>query len=116
MSNSILMLIVSTYPMASYDVDTQRLAIGTTQKTIIIYDLKSCRRLHVLSGHNAAVDAVSFSSDGKTISSFSSGESLVCFWSCGSSGLWFNSPPRCLKGLVVTESINSKFYIGNTMH
>lgn len=91
--------------MAAFDSDSQRFAIGT-QKTISIYDLKSCNKIHNLAGHNAAVNAIAFSADGKTLASYASDESLVCFWSCGSQGLWFNSPPRCLKGLVVPETMN----------
>jgi WD40 repeat protein len=96
---------VAIYPMVSFDADTQRYAVGSSEKSVVVYDLKTCTRLHTLVGHHTFITAVCFSDDGKTLASFAHEEKLVRFWSCGSTGLWFNSPPRCLRGLVVTDPL-----------
>merc|ERR1712130_133367 len=105
-SNAILLGMVGIYPMIAIDSETQRYAVGTIDKHVVIYDLKTCARLHNLSGHNSMISALSFSADGMTLASFAQQDRMVRFWSCGSTGLWFNSPPRCLKGLIVTDPLN----------
>ena len=47
-ATSVLHSIVSKFPMISFHQETQRLAVGTNRGSIIIYDLKSASRVHVL--------------------------------------------------------------------
>jgi WD repeat-containing protein 7 len=76
---------------------TQRLAVGTNEGAVIMYDLKTAIRLYVLEGHTKAITACSFSTDGRRLVTISLGESLVLVWKVGSSfASFFNpgAPPR----------------------
>jgi len=73
---------------------TQKLAVGTNDGTIVMYDLKTAIRLYVLEGHEKKITACSFSPDGRTISLK---ESLVLVWKVGTSFTSFfnpGAPPR----------------------
>ena len=76
---------------------TQRLAVGTNEGAVIMYDLKTAIRLYVLEGHTKAITACSFSTDGRRLVTISLEESLVLVWKVGSSfASFFNpgAPPR----------------------
>jgi WD40 repeat protein len=51
--------------MVSFHHDSQRLAVGSSDNVIVIYDLKTASRWHVLEGHKQALSAVAFSENGK---------------------------------------------------
>jgi hypothetical protein len=44
------LLLLQKYPMVSFHQESQRLAVGTSENVIIIYDLKTATRWHVLEG------------------------------------------------------------------
>jgi WD40 repeat protein len=76
---------------------TQRLAVGTTEGALIMYDLKTAIRLYVLEGHQKSVTGCSFSPDGRRLVTLSLEESVVLVWKVGSSlSSFFNpgAPPR----------------------
>jgi WD40 repeat protein len=76
---------------------TQRLAVGTNEGAIIMYDLKTATRLYVLEGHQKRLSACSFSPDGRRLVTVSLEESVVLVWKVGSSfSSFFNpgAPPR----------------------
>ena len=76
---------------------TQRLAVGTSEGALIMYDLKTAIRLYVLEGHKKSVTACSFSPDGRRLVTLSLEESVVLVWKVGSSfSSFFNpgAPPR----------------------
>lgn len=76
---------------------TQRLAVGTSEGAIVMYDLKSAIRLYVLEGHKKGISACSFSPDGRRLVTLSLEESVVQVWKVGSSfSSFFNpgAPPR----------------------
>lgn len=76
---------------------TQRLAVGTNEGAIIMYDLKTATRLYVLEGHKKRLSAISFSPDGRRLVTASMDESVVMVWKVGSSfSSFFNpgAPPR----------------------
>jgi WD repeat-containing protein 7 len=76
---------------------SQRLAVGTSEGAIIMYDLKSATRLYVLECHKKRPAACSFSPDGRRLVSVSLEEELVFVWKVGTSfASFFNpgAPPR----------------------
>ena len=72
--------LVMTYPNIAFHGGSQRLGVGTLEGSIVIYDLKTATRWQVLEGHTRQVTAISFSSDGRLIASFSLEENCVKFW------------------------------------
>ncbi|KAJ1546805.1 hypothetical protein HK096_004675, partial [Nowakowskiella sp. JEL0078] len=75
-----LVELVKTYPSVAFHAASQRLVVGSFEGVAIIYDLKTATRLQLLEGHTKAISAVSFSNDGKLISTFSLQENNVMFW------------------------------------
>src|ERR1700761_6938322 len=76
---------------------SQRLAVGTSEGAIVMYDLKTAIRLYVLEGHKKMITACSFSPDGRRLVTLSLEESVVLVWKVGSSfSSFFNpgAPPR----------------------
>ncbi|KAL2911240.1 hypothetical protein HK105_209296 [Polyrhizophydium stewartii] len=67
--------LVRTYPCVSFHAGTQRLAVGSAEGSVVVYDLRTATK-----GHTRPVHAVSFSSDGKLIASFSVEENCVKIW------------------------------------
>lgn len=45
---AVLKVLVDNFPMVSFHKESQRLAVGTTKGVIIIYDLKTATRWHIL--------------------------------------------------------------------
>ncbi|KAF9401767.1 hypothetical protein BGX21_000671 [Mortierella sp. AD011] len=79
-ATSVLMDLVLSFPQTDFHVGSQKLAVGTLEGAIIVYDLHTATRWQILEGHHKAVSAVSFSRDGKTIVSCSIKEGTVRFW------------------------------------
>ncbi|KAK0459983.1 uncharacterized protein EV420DRAFT_1534284 [Desarmillaria tabescens] len=89
--------VVKTYPCIDFHMSTQRLAVGTSEGAIVMYDLKTAIRLYVLEGHKKGITACSFSPDGRRLVTMSLEESVVLVWKVGSSfSSFFNpgAPPR----------------------
>nr|XP_054752054.1 WD repeat-containing protein 7-like [Lytechinus pictus] len=63
-----------------------------------MHDLKS-GKTQVLSGHQTAVTALAFSTDGKHLASYSFGDTKLCFWQSGASllGGMISSSTKCVK-------------------
>lgn len=76
---------------------TQRLAVGSSEGALVMYDLKTAIRLYVLEGHTKPISACSFSPDGRRLLTLSLEESVVLVWKVGSSFTSFfnpGAPPR----------------------
>jgi WD repeat-containing protein 7 len=82
----------SRFPTVDFHMATQRLAVGTNEGAVIMYDLKTAIRLYVLEGHAKPITACSFSTDGRRLVTISLGESLVLVWKVGSSFSSFFNP------------------------
>ena len=80
------------FPSVDFHMATQRLAVGTNEGAVIMYDLKTAIRLYVLEGHTKPITACSFSTDGRRLVTVSLGESLVLVWKVGSSFASFFNP------------------------
>jgi WD40 repeat protein len=94
---------------------SQRLAVGTDEGAIVMYDLKTATRLYVLESHKQGPAACSFSPDGHRLVSVSLEEGVVFVWKVGSSfASFFNpgAPPR--QGHAGSEPFKSlNFNVGN---
>ncbi|KAG0023415.1 hypothetical protein BGZ81_008142 [Podila clonocystis] len=77
---SVLLDLVQSFPQLDFHVGSQKLAVGTLEGAIIVYDLQTATRWQILEGHTKPVSAVSFSRDGKTIVSCSIKEGNVRLW------------------------------------
>jgi WD40 repeat protein len=76
---------------------TQKLAVGTHEGALIMYDLKTASRLYILEPHRHPVSAVNFSPDGRRLMTVSLEEGCLTVWKIGSSlSGFFNvgGPPR----------------------
>ncbi|KAL1917014.1 uncharacterized protein VTP21DRAFT_5212 [Calcarisporiella thermophila] len=71
---------VRTYPFVDFHKGSQRLAVGTLEGAVVVFDLRSATRWAILEDHARAVAAVSFSADGKIVVSCSVEEGRVCIW------------------------------------
>ncbi|KAF8340747.1 uncharacterized protein EI90DRAFT_3151020 [Cantharellus anzutake] len=89
--------VVRTYASIDFYMPTQRLAVGTNEGALIMYDLKLASRLYVLDGHKQRLSACTFSPDGRRLITVSLEEGLVMVWKVGSSLVSFfmpGAPPR----------------------
>lgn len=89
------------YPTLDFHGASQRLAVGTNEGAVIMYDLKTATRLYVLEGHRKRLSAISFSPDGRRMVTLSIEESLVLVWKVGTSFVSFfnpGAPPRQGRG------------------
>jgi WD40 repeat protein len=80
------------YPMISFHQESQLFAVGTdsSQKSVVlIYDLRTATKWRILEGHSGDLTAISFSSDGNSLASYSGSESppSVKIWRTGGGGL-----------------------------
>lgn len=76
---------------------SQRLAVGTGEGAIVMYDVKTATCLYVLECHRQGLAACSFSPDGHRLVSVSLEEGVVFVWKVGNSfASFFNpgAPPR----------------------
>ncbi|OCH87320.1 hypothetical protein OBBRIDRAFT_889871 [Obba rivulosa] len=117
-ATEILGHVVRTYPTVDFHMATQRLAVGTSEGAVVMYDLKTATRLYVLEGHKKRTTACSFSPDGRRLVTLSLEESLLLVWKVGSSfSSFFNpgAPPR--QGHTGSEPYKTlSFNIGEEAH
>ncbi|KAF1787527.1 WD40-repeat-containing domain [Phytophthora cactorum] len=78
----------STVPYGGLPKETQRLALGTMEAVIVIYDLRTATKWRVLDGHASAVSAVRFRSDGQVLVSYAARDGSVRWWNSGNAGLF----------------------------
>ena len=71
------------FPCVSFHEATQRLAVGTRNAQVIVYDLRTATRWRVLAGHTSGVAVVSFSSDGDKLATYAPVEAAVREWQVG---------------------------------
>lgn len=69
-----------SFPTVDFHMQTQRLAVGTSEGAIIMYDLKTGTRLYVLEAHKKRPAACSFSPDGRRLVTVSLEEGVVLVW------------------------------------
>ncbi|XP_076337758.1 WD repeat-containing protein Rbcn-3B isoform X2 [Tachypleus tridentatus] len=81
----------------SFCASSRRIAVGAKNGSIVLYELRASKSQNI-PAHAAAVTACAFSSDGKYLVSYSSGENKLCFWqtATGLFGLG-NAQTRCVR-------------------
>lgn len=93
----------------------QRLAVGTNEGAVIMYDLKTAIRLYVLEGHRQQLTALSFSPDGRRLVTVSLSDQHVMVWKVGGGFTSFFTPglpPR--QGSGGSEPFKTfPFHLGN---
>lgn len=87
-STTALRELVKRYPMMSFHQGTQRLAVGTTEGVVVIYDLRTATKWRILQGHAHAISALAFSTSGEHVASLSAEERTLRWWHAGSQGLF----------------------------
>ncbi|GMF21227.1 unnamed protein product [Phytophthora fragariaefolia] len=88
LSTRCLHSLVRRFPMVDFHKETQRLALGTMEAVIVIYDLRTATKWRVLDGHASAVSAVRFRSDGQVLVSYAARDGSVRWWNSGNAGLF----------------------------
>lgn len=104
--------LVQTYPMIAFHGPTQRLAVGTHDGPIIMYDVKTGTRLFVLNGHSRPVTACSFAPDGRRFLSMSLDEECVLIWRLNA-GLMDMFVPRIGKHDDTSAYRSLQFHLGD---
>lgn len=92
--------LVRRFPMIDFHKDTQRLAIGTMEAVILIYDLRTATKWRVLDGHASAISALGFRADGQILVSYAARDGSVRWWNSGNAGLFggmLKMQQSCLK-------------------
>jgi len=93
--------------MIAFNEKTQRLAVGTREGTIFIYDLLSATRWHTLEGHNKQnIAAVSWDPEGDKLASYSIQDARVKIWDTRTSPLSgiLGTKPACKKTIEVSKA------------
>ncbi|KAL9642834.1 hypothetical protein ABK040_009909 [Willaertia magna] len=87
-STNILRFMVEIYPMVSFHQEKQKLAIGSIDGNVVIYDMRTASKWQLFEAHkNCPIHALSFSPNGQYLSSFSSVEKSCKIWNTdGGSG------------------------------
>ena len=79
-TQEVLQQMIQKLPMSSFSGGKQRLAIGTMDCKVVIYDLKTASRWKVLEDHRGPVTAVAFNSTGSHVASYSGTEMAIKLW------------------------------------
>jgi hypothetical protein len=87
-STTALRELVKRYPMMAFHQASQRLAVGTAEGVVIIYDLRTATKWRILQGHVRPVSAVAFSLTGEHLASVSATERSLRFWIAGAQGFF----------------------------
>jgi len=96
-ATEIIGFVVKTYPAVDFHMGSQRLAVGSSEGAVVMYDLKTATRLYVLEGHRQQLAGCSFSPDGRRLVTMSLADRHVLVWKVGTGFASFFShglPPR----------------------
>ncbi|XP_065833332.1 WD repeat-containing protein 7-like isoform X2 [Oscarella lobularis] len=92
--------LITKFNMMSYCQGPRRLAVGSRDGHIAIYELKGLR-CHLLAAHSCPITALAFSNEGRTLASYSTGDSKISVWHTGSSFFgMLSSTPRLLRSFT----------------
>ena len=92
--------LVKVYPCVDFHPSSQRLAVGTTDGSTLIYDLRTANKVNVLHQHSGPVHAASLSPQGTLIVTLTLQDSRITFWQ--PSGGFFDS----IKGALTKGNIS----------
>ena len=86
--SSILSTMVKTSPNIAFHHETQRLAVGTPNGPIAIYDVRTSAKWKILEGHTKAVSCVEFEEKGNLLASYSATDLTLRLWKVGNAGFF----------------------------
>jgi WD40 repeat protein len=86
----ILSSMVKIFPMVAFHPETQRLAVGTHEGPIGIYDVRTSAKWKILEGHTSNVTCLSFNSRGNYLASYSAIDRTLKLWRVGNTGFFAN--------------------------
>lgn len=84
----ILSIMVKMFPMVAFHHESQRLAIGTHDGPIAIYDMRTSSKWKILEGHTGNVTCLAFDSKGNMLSSYSAVDRTLQLWKVGNTGFF----------------------------
>ena len=76
------------FPMVAFHHESQRLAVGTHDGPIAIYDVRTSAKWKILEGHSGNVTCLSFDSKGNLLASYSAVDLTVRLWKVGNIGFF----------------------------
>ena len=123
-SKKVLSHLIINYPMIAFHSNMQKLAVGSVDGKIFIYDMSTGNMWKNLSAHNTQVSALIFDSTGNSIISYSAQEHLLKCWKIGLTnffGNFFSMKEYKSKQLPVIKTkikpevalANTKFQLAN---
>ena len=89
-SKKVLSHLIINYPMIAFHSNMQKLAVGSVDGKIFIYDMSTGNVWKTLTAHNTQVSAVIFDSTGNSIISYSAQENLLKCWKIGLTNFFGN--------------------------
>ena len=89
-SKKVLSSLIINYPMIGFHQNTQKLAVGSIDGKIFIYDMTTGSIWKNLAAHNTQVSALIFDSTGNSIISYSAQEHLLKCWRIGLANFFGN--------------------------
>lgn len=84
----ILSIMVKMFPMVAFHHESQRLAVGTYEGPIAIYDVRTSAKWKILEGHSGNVTCLTFDSKGNLLASYSAVDLTVRLWKVGNTGFF----------------------------
>lgn len=79
---------VKIFPMVAFHFDTQRLAVGTHDGPIGIYDVRTSAKWKILEGHTKNVTCVCFDSKGNYLATYSAVDLTLKLWKVGNTSFF----------------------------
>ena len=89
-SKKVLSHLIINYPMIAFHSNMQKLAVGSVDGKIFVYDMSTGNMWKNLTAHNTQVSAVIFDSTGNSIISYSAQEHLLKCWKIGLTNFFGN--------------------------
>lgn len=86
--SQILSILVKNFPMVAFHHESQRLAVGTHDGPIAIYDMRTSAKWKILEGHVGNVTCLSFDSKGNLLASYSAVDKTLQLWKVGNTGFF----------------------------
>jgi WD40 repeat protein len=84
----ILSIMVKMFPMVAFHHESQRLAIGTHDGPIAIYDMRTSSKWKILEGHVGNITCLGFDSKGNLLASYSAIDRTLQLWKVGNTGFF----------------------------